>query len=72
MEMKYLTAMVIGLILLIALFAFFNPKVDLAKDITNNNIKIQNPACYAECAMKISKDGGSYENCIKTDCTTAP
>ena len=73
MEMKYLAAMVIGLIILIALFAFLNPKINLGKNLTDIDEKdtgIPNPACYTECAMKISKEGGNYEDCVKTDCET--
>ena len=70
MEWKYLGAMVIGLILLVALFAFLNPKIDMGKNITNKEPKIPNPACYTECAMKVSKNGGNYETCVKTDCKT--
>lgn len=73
MEMKYLAAMVIGLILLIALFAFLKPKIDLGKELTDideKNTGIPDPTCYAYCAMKISKEGGNYEDCVKTDCET--
>ncbi|NOR85586.1 hypothetical protein GQ473_05710 [archaeon] len=55
--------MVIGLIMLIALFGFIKPKIDLGKGLTEEETKIPNPACYTECAMKISKEGGSYEDC---------
>ena len=71
MEMKYLAAMVIGLIILIALFAFLNPKINLGKnliDIDEEDTGIPNPACYTECAMNISKEGGSYEDCVNTKC----
>ena len=70
MEFKYLGALVIGLIMLVALFAFIKPKIALGGSITENDISIPDPTCYTNCAKKISIEGGNYKDCVKTECTS--
>ena len=69
--MKYVAAIVIGLIMIILLYAFLNPKINQAQGITGVNdgkTGIPNPACYTNCAMEVSKNGGSYKSCVAKDC----
>ena len=69
MEMKYIIAMVIGLIVLIALFTFFKSKVDMTKDIIHideeGNTGLPDTSCYAKCTFTSINEGENYDNCAK-------
>ncbi|MCK4550703.1 MAG: hypothetical protein KAT91_02000 [Candidatus Aenigmarchaeota archaeon] len=74
MEIKIIAYIVIGILVLIALWNFVAPKTDadsLAFNIFGTIFeKTPNTQCYSECSMEILNTGESLESCLanKEDC----
>ncbi len=81
MEIKIIAYIVIGILVLIALWNLVAPKTDgdspafnifgtLFGKNASGNLKVPNTRCYSECSMEILTSGESLESCLaaKPDC----
>ncbi len=78
MEIKIIAYIVIGILVLIALWNFVAPKTDADSPAFNifgtifgkdgDAIDIPNTQCYSECSMEILTSGESLESCLATKC----